>query len=317
MTPISSLSDVRRITEVRHAPCGACGTDQPQFVGVPRVSERAKIVTPGWEKMYVVRCAQCGFYYVDPMPFWSGDTLQTLYDEKYFSEESMWWHRQRTEVDPRRRLDAIEREREKGSAPRFLDIGCGQGYVLEHALQRGWNVCGLEPSQFWAKQTAARLGVPVWAQRVEEADLPVESCDIVFSDSVIEHLPEPMVMMKLAWRVLKPGGVAYFVTPRADALVNHFRRVVFRLAGSHRASYIEPLCSPYHVVGFTPCSTTMLAERSGFKVGHLWVRHGSEEWRKERRWTASKFKSLTLLPVFTLGEILGRGTTIDLLLIRR
>jgi SAM-dependent methyltransferase len=290
---------------------------EPQFVGVPRVFERAKIVTLGWEKMYVVCCAQCGFYYVDPMPIWSGDTLQTLYDEEYFGEESMWWHRQRTEVDPQRRLDAIEREREKGSAPRFLDIGCGQGYVLEHALRRGWNVCGLEPSHVWVEQTAARLGVPIWEQRVEEADLPAGSCDVVFSDSVIEHLANPMAMMKLAQRVLKPGGLFYLVTPNAEALVNRIRGLLFHFASSHRASFIEPLCSPYHIVGFTPHSLSVLADRAGFEVRRLWVRHGREEWRKEKRWTASKFKSLALLPVLTLGEILGRGTTIDVLLVRQ
>ncbi len=306
-----------QMSDIRYVPCGACGTDQPQLVGLPRVSDRAKVVTPGWEKMHVVRCTQCGFYYVDPMPFWSGDTLQTLYDEEYFGEESMWWHRQRTEVDPRRRLDAIEREREKGSAPRFLDIGCGQGYMLEHALRRGWNVCGLEPSQVWAEQTAARLGVPVWAQRVEEANLPANSCEVIFSDSVIEHLQEPMAMMRFAKRVLKPGGIVYLVTPNADALVNHLRGILFRLADSRRAPYIEPLCSPYHVVGFTRRSLSVLAERTGFEVRHLWMRHGSEDWRKERRWTANKFKSLALLPVLTLGVILGRGTTIDVLLVRQ
>jgi SAM-dependent methyltransferase len=151
---------------------------------------------------------------------------------------------------------------------------------------------------------------------VEEADVPAESCDIVFSDSVIEHLPEPAAMMILARRVLKPSGLFYLVTPNAETLQNHFRNAVFRLSGSLRSPYIEPLRSPYHVVGFTPRSLTILAERSGFEVRHLWVRHGSEEWRKERRWTTSKFKSLALLPVFTLGEILGRGTTIDALLIR-
>jgi SAM-dependent methyltransferase len=239
-----------------------------------------------------------------------------LYNEEYFVQESPWWHHVRTEVDPQRRLDAIEKEG-GGFAPRLLDIGCGQGYVLEHALQRGWDVWGLEPSQVWAEQTAARLGVPVWAQRVEEAEVPPESCDIVFSDSVIEHLPEPIVMMNFARRVLKRGGIAYFVTPRADALVNHFRRFLSRLVGSQRSPYIEPLRSPYHLVGLTPCSLTILAERSGFQVRHLWVRHGSEEWRKERKWTASKFKSLVLFPFLALGEILGRGTTIDVLLVRQ
>ncbi len=132
-----------------------------------------------------------------------------------------------------------------------------------------------------------------------------------------QHLMEPMRMMELVWRVLRPGGIAYFVIPNADALVNHFRGILFRLASSRRSPYIEPLCSPYHMVGFTPRSLKILAERCGFKVRNLWVRHGSEEWRKEKRWTASKFKSLVLLPVLALGELLGRGTTIDVLLVRR
>lgn len=222
----------------------------------------------------------------------------------------------RKEVDPRRRLDAIRQEI-KEVTPRLLDIGCGQGYVLEHALKRGWEVWGLEPSQTWADKTASRLGVKVWAQRVEEADVPDGTCDVVFSDSVIEHLAQPMAMMELAWSVLKPKGIAYLVTPNADALVNHFRRLVFRLAGSQRSPYIEPLCSPYHVVGFTPHSLSVLAERSGFEVRHLWTRHGRDEWRKQRRWTISRFKSLGLWPALSLGEIMGRGTTIDVMLVRQ
>ncbi len=79
------------------------------------------------------------------------------------------------------------------------------------------------------------------------------------------------------------------------------------------------------VLGFTPRSLSVLAERAGFKVRHVWVRHGRNEWRKERRWTAGKVKSLALMPILILGELLGRGTTvcpecvegIDALLIRR
>ncbi len=145
----------------------------------------------------------------------------------------------------------------------------------------------------------------------------------------MEHLAEPMAMMELARRVLKPGGIAYLVTPNADALVNHFRGTLFRLAGSRRSPYIEPLCSPYHVdcsnplymgrgvVGFTPRSLSVLAERAGFEVRRLWVQHGRNEWRKEKRWTAGKVKSLALWPALLLGEMVGRGTTIDVVLVRR
>ena len=301
------------MTEVRHIPCGACGADEPRPIGAPRASAEARAAAPGWEQMRVVRCARCGFYYVDPMPFWSDDALQALYGAEYFVQESPWWHRQRTEVNPRTRLEAIARYGGI-SGGRLLDIGCGQGYVLEHALQRGWEAWGLEPAQVWAHETAARLGVQIWAKRVEEATIPEASCDVAFSDSVIEHLPEPLAMMRLARRVLRPGGLFFLVTPNAEALVNHFRHVFFRLAGSPRAPFIEPLSNPYHIVGFTPHSLRVLAERAGFRVRRMWVRHGLESWRKERGWASSRLKSLTLMPALLAGELSGRGTTIDALL---
>lgn len=307
------------MTDVRSIRCGACGSDQPRRVGVPRISQQAKAVTPDSEAIRVVKCTRCGFYYTVPMPFWDDETLQTLYDVGYFGDESTWWNHVRTKADPRRRLHAIEKElqQQESSTPELLDIGCGQGYVLEQALQRGWDVWGLEASETWAHQTSARLGVKVWAEAIEEADLPAESRDVVFSDSVAEHLPEPITMLKLARHVLRPGGIAYLVTPNADALVNSFRGLLFRLAGSSRAPYIEPLSIPYHLVGFTPHSLSVLAERAGFEVRQIWVRHGRDEWRKDRRWTPSRLKSLALWPCLAVGELCGRGTTIDALLVRR
>jgi hypothetical protein len=93
------------------------------------------------------------------------------------------------------------------------------------------------------------------------------------------------------------------------------RGLLFRLAGSRRSPYIEPLGSPYHVVGFTPRSLRVLAERAGFEVRQLWVRHGHEEWRKEKGWTASRLKSLALTPAYLAGEVLGRGTMMGVLLV--
>ena len=59
------------------------------------------------------------------------------------------------------------------------------------------------------------------------------------------------------------------------------------------------------------------SERADFKIRRLWVRHGKEELFKTRGWSGAKFKSLVLWPVLLLGDIMGRGTTIDVLLIRQ
>lgn len=123
--------------------------------------------------------------------------------------------------------------------------------------------------------------------------------------------------MNLVAKVLKQGGMFYVVTPNADALVNHVRGVAFRLTGSKRSPYTEPLMSPYHVTGFTAHSLTLLAERAGFEVRHLWVQHGFDEWRKEEKWTVSRLKAAMLTPILLLGELIGHGTTIEALLIKK
>jgi len=66
------------MNDERHIPCGACGVDQPQLVSFPLVPDQAKAVTPGWEEIRVVRCMQCGFYYVDPMPLWNHDVIENV-----------------------------------------------------------------------------------------------------------------------------------------------------------------------------------------------------------------------------------------------
>ena len=302
------------MNNIKHIPCGVCGGDKHQEKGIPFASEQAKDVTPGWKEISVVQCGLCGFYYADPMPFWSDDDLQVLYGGEYFGDESTWWHYQRTTVDPQRRLDSIEKGGVRG---RLLDIGCGQGYFLEQALQRGWEVCGLEPSRTWAEHTSKRLNVQILAQSVERANIPPNSFDAVFSDSVIEHLPEPMSLMNLVAKVLKQGGMFYVVTPNTDALVNHVRELAFRLTGWKRSPYTEPLMSPYHVTGFTPRSMVLLAEKAGFEVRHLWVQDGGEEWRKEKKWTVSRFKAAMLTPILLPGELIGHGTTIEALLIKK
>lgn len=52
-----------------------------------------------------------------------------------------------------------------------------------------------------------------------ELDMEDESVDVVFSDHLIEHihLEDTMLHFKLAWRILKRGGVYIFRTPHACA----------------------------------------------------------------------------------------------------
>jgi SAM-dependent methyltransferase len=83
-----------------------------------------------------------------------------------------------------------------------VEIGCGDGAVLAELAARGWVVDGFELAENAARQAKAR-GV---ARRVEAFDgehVPAETSayDLAVLSHVLEHVPDPLPLLKEAARV--------------------------------------------------------------------------------------------------------------------
>jgi len=66
----------------------------------------------------------------------------------------------------------------------------------------------------------------------EEIPLPSASVDVIVSEYVVEHLAQPEIVLREAWRLLRPGGCFVFVTPNLlsySGLVTHFTPQSFHL----------------------------------------------------------------------------------------
>lgn len=121
--------------------------------------------------------------------------------------------------------------------PRVLDLACGSGPFALAWAERGAAVLGLDfdhdlliaAGARWraAHGPAETLRAPVWlagdAGRLPLAD---GSIDLVFCNSLLEHVPDWRRVLAEAGRVLRPGGVAVvYTTNRYCPLqqeVNHF-----------------------------------------------------------------------------------------------
>jgi SAM-dependent methyltransferase len=121
---------------------------------------------------------------------------------------------------------------------RVLDAGCGHGRYLAAFADLGAEVVGLD-----AGRGPEEAGVPLSDPRLTLVQgsvlrLPLRdgTFDLVFSDGVIHHTPDPRgAYLELA-RVVKPGGALYvWVYPREGALREAFfgavRAVTTRLPG--------------------------------------------------------------------------------------
>lgn len=151
-----------------------------------------------------VRCSQCGVGTISPWP--SEAELEQAYGGWYrpasgrfsgFGDRML----RRTRGRSARRLRQI--------APPgpILDVGAGEGVLVEALRREGREATGLDPF----------AGGP----HVQKGDLSGEEegawAAVVFWHS-LEHLPEPAVELEGAVRLLQAGGVIVIAVPNSDSL---------------------------------------------------------------------------------------------------
>ena len=102
---------------------------------------------------------------------------------------------------------------------RLLEIGCGTGGLSKAARDVGWDVLAIEHGPV-LRQAAEQLLGPerVLGCAVETAKLQAESFDVVLALDLIEHLPDPFVLVRQASEWLRRSGVLLLQTPNARAL---------------------------------------------------------------------------------------------------
>lgn len=135
-----------------------------------------------------------------------------------------------------------------------LDVGCALGSMLEVSKSHGWLSVGVETSQFAARYAAERTGCQVHAGVLRSAGFAPHTFDVVTLMDVIEHVPHPSELMVEIFRLLRPNGIVYIVTPNASSLCVRLLR--------SRAYGIWP---EHHVIYFNPASMKFLLRAAGFR----------------------------------------------------
>ena len=97
-----------------------------------------------------------------------------------------------------------------GSRPVVLDVGCGQGALAGEIAARGYEVWGIEQDEFAAGRAAKRIERVIQADLTDRdavgSDIGSKKFDqIVFSD-VLEHVYDPLTVLRSYLEYLKPDG---------------------------------------------------------------------------------------------------------------
>jgi SAM-dependent methyltransferase len=208
----------------------------------------------------VVRCRGCGLIRTSPRP--TQDAIGMYYPDDYGPYAST-----RATGPPAGQTPAsrIRQAARRLLAPkvlflpdlapgRILEIGCGAGAFLQRMNRMGWEVEGLELSPR-AGEEARRLGFPVFIGSLDAAPDPDRSYDLIIGWMVLEHLHDPVQMLRKLWRWSSPGGWLALSVPDAGG----FEFKVFRDSW-------YALDVPRHLFHFTPDTARLVLARGGWRT---------------------------------------------------
>jgi len=102
-----------------------------------------------------------------------------------------------------------------GSGTRLLDVGSGYGYFCKAAQEAGWHADGTEISHHAASIAKADYGLTTFVGTLNE--FHERGCDQLYDVltmfDVIEHVEDPVALLRVAGELLKPGGICVIRTP--------------------------------------------------------------------------------------------------------
>ncbi len=210
----------------------------------------------------VIACSTCGFRHVTPLP--TPEALRATYAETYYADAKPTYLTHATEdqawakLAQDDRLAAIERASGPNAArPLLIEIGSGPGFFLDAAEARGWRAIGVEPSR-QAAAFAQERGRDVRNMTIADAAPSLPAADAIAATNVLEHIPDPAETLRIAHRLLKPGGVLCLTAPNDFSPM----QLAAESAKGHAPWWIAP---PHHLNYFDFESLEALLVRLGFQ----------------------------------------------------
>jgi 2-polyprenyl-3-methyl-5-hydroxy-6-metoxy-1,4-benzoquinol methylase len=175
------------------------------------------------------KCTECGLIYQNPRPIFK--ELKKRYTRNYFNYE----HSNQDNFFNLMKLGLRDIRFDRlyagdNGGKKFLDIGCATGLLLNHMKDKGWNTTGVEICKPSAEYARKKFGLNVFIGTLEEAQFPDNYFDVIHFSHLIEHVPDPRVLLLEVKRILKEDGHVILTTPNIDGFQARLSRQEWRSA---------------------------------------------------------------------------------------
>lgn len=211
--------------------------------------------------IHIYICTNCKLVFTNLQP----DQNELL--EKYGSDYYSHWITPKQQLRRQKlwqnRVKVVKRVMPSG---KLLDVGCGEGLFLWCAKQSGYDVSGIEVSEFAVKYAEEKFGLSIYNTTLENSNFSDNSFDIITFWHTLEHLSHPEITLKKAYHLLKPGGHLFVAVPNIhDIIGQKFYRLI---NGYYFQIYTSDSKEP-HLYHFSYITLKLLLEKNNFRVVRL------------------------------------------------
>jgi 2-polyprenyl-3-methyl-5-hydroxy-6-metoxy-1,4-benzoquinol methylase len=136
----------------------------------------------------------------------------------------------------------------------LLDVGCGDGSFIDAVKNKFLYIVGLEPDKELFVECARRfidekVDIDILQMSAEDLSKLNKTFDCITALDVIEHLNDPLPVLKEIKKHLNPGGIFIMSTP-------NWIDFIWRMLGK----------APQHKVQHTMHGWVELLKKAGFKI---------------------------------------------------
>lgn len=210
----------------------------------------------------VVHCQECHLEFVNPLP--SIEVMRENYQKEMKGNKTDSGLHSNYILERQKRIQSFSKlynsrlrliESLYPGKGNLLDIGCGAGFFLNCANERGWNCHGLEILPEYIKYAQENFALK--NIRLESLDdsltYDANTFDVVTLWDLIEHLRNPVDCLKKIHHVMKPGGLLVMWTPNVkNAILLKEKWTGYKIL--------------QHFYFFSEDSLNNILEKAGFKI---------------------------------------------------
>lgn len=236
--------------------CIACGgTNEVYIAGM----WDDRYGSPG--RFSILKCVSCGQMVTSPLL--SEQDLPALYS-RYYPRGSVDFEAIKREADLVLLPDAETTRHRNGTdnqghysvkpGQKVLDIGCGSCVSLLEVRNIGGEAWGIETDPN-VRAIADHFGLTVHIGSIHDDPFPDEDFDLIVLNQVIEHVPDPIALLKLVRTRLRLGGRVIVATPNSGSI----NRLI---SGRKWINWHIP----YHLHHYNKASFAIIAAQAGYEV---------------------------------------------------